>query len=95
MTERTPVLFRKFEGEVTAVFPTIPGDNDPLTMTCYAHIGQHGSAHEAWVRQAKPAVPTEYADLLEELQSIGYSNLVIRKRLSRRDRQARMRELAQ
>jgi hypothetical protein len=86
----TPVIFKKCEGEVTAVFPTLPGDMSEYTMTCYAHVGQHGIAHEQWVRSAKPAKPSEYADLLRELRGIGYDDLVIRKRLNPdRDRAAR------
>lgn len=90
----TPVIFKKFEGEVTALFPTIPGNNSPATMTCYAHIGQHGIADQMWAALAKPARPDEYADLLEELQSIGYDDLVIRRRMSRRDYETRKAELA-
>ena len=87
----TPVIFKKCEGEVTAVFPTLPGAvGDNYTMTCYAHVGQHGIASEAWVRGAKPAKESEYIDLLAELIRIGYDDLVIRRRLNPdRDRKAR------
>lgn len=76
----TPVIFKLCEGEVTACFPTIPGTNDPGTMTCYAHIGQHGSASLGFVQTAKPARPEQYANLLNELRSIGYDDLVIIRR---------------
>ncbi len=86
----TPVIFKKCEGEVTAVFPTLPGSDDIYTMTCYAHVGQHGIASEAWVRSAKPAKEIEYVDLLQELIRVGYDDLVICKRLNpSRDRVAR------
>lgn len=35
------------------------------------------------VNKTKLATPTEYAPLLSELKSIGYDNLVIRKRMAR------------
>lgn len=65
-----PVIFRRDGDEITAVFPTVPGTNDPSTMTCYAHIGQHGSCHADWVRSTSPSLPGDYAPLLAELRSI-------------------------
>lgn len=65
-----PVIFRKSESEVTAVFPTLPGTDDSTTMTCYAHIGQHGVCSLAWYRETTPARAEEYAPLLAELRSI-------------------------
>lgn len=87
----TPVIFKKCEGEVTAVFPTLPGAvGDEYSMTCYAHVGQHGIASEEWVRGAKLAKEREYTALLQELIQIGYDDLVIRRRLNPdRDRKAR------
>lgn len=70
--EETPVLFRWSDGEVTAVFPTIPADNSGRLMTCYAHIGQHSACHPAWLRDTRPAKPEEYADLKRELESAPY-----------------------
>lgn len=75
----TPTIFKKAGGEVFAAFPTEPGTNDPATMTSYAHVGQHGSAHMSYVASAKPAKPHEYADLLAELKSIGYNPKVMSK----------------
>jgi hypothetical protein len=76
----TPVLFRAdrhgpHKGEVTAVFPTIPGS--PGVMTCYAHIGQHSSCSLAWHRTTRAATPAEYTSLKRELESIGYSDLKV------------------
>ena len=79
----TPVIFRKFKtGEVLALFPTLPGTNDPHTCQSYQHIGQHGAA-SADCSYTKPATPAEYADLLRELVSIGYDDLKIVKRFTR------------
>jgi len=73
-----PVIFRKDkignnspiynEHEIVAVFPTEQGTNDPSTMSCYAHIGQHSSCSIGWYQRTKPAKPEEYASLLSELK---------------------------
>jgi hypothetical protein len=92
----TPVIFKldhDSKDRVTAFFPTIAGDMSPHTMSCYAHIGQHSTADESYVRAAKPASPDQYADLLAELRSIGYDDLKIIHRLSRYHRQAREEQL--
>lgn len=68
MQEVTPVLFRLSDGEVTAVFPTIPDGEGG--MMCYAHIGQHSGCSFGWYRTTKCAA--QYADLQAELESIGY-----------------------
>lgn len=71
--EKLPVIFRAersghFKGDVTAVFPTLEGN--PGEMTCYAHIGQHGSCSLGWYYRTRPAKPHEYAALLAELRGI-------------------------
>lgn len=73
--EQLPVIFRaeragEFAGEVTAVFPTLPGTNDSATFTVYAHVGQHSSASLDWYAQTRPATESEAAPLLAELRSI-------------------------
>lgn len=70
-----PVIFRAdrsgdFKGQVTAFFPTLPGDPDPWTCTCYAHVGQHGSASVDYYRTTRAATEAESADLLAELRRI-------------------------
>jgi len=72
-----PVIFRKSEGEVTAVFPTFDEGNG--LVACYAHIGQHGACCRGWYASTKAAKPSEYADLLAELRSIGYRPKVYRR----------------
>ena len=73
--EKLPVIFRAeragdFAGEVTAIFPTLPGTNDPATFTIYAHIGQHGTGARDWYAGTRPATESEAAPLLAELRSI-------------------------
>jgi len=94
----TPVIFKYEKGsrtQVFAVFPTLAGDDDPETMACYAHIGQHGTAHMAYVRECRPAPTSAYIPLLQELQSIGYDDLVIRSRMTYNDYRTRRDFLAQ
>ena len=69
----TKVVFRKFkEGDIIALFPRLPGTNDPYTCGSYMHIGQHGSTDPGIVNITELAKPTEYASLAKELRSIGY-----------------------
>lgn len=75
----TPVIFRKNDYGVTAVFPTLEADYAG-NMTCYAHIGQHSACSLGWYYTTKPAAETEYADLLQELKSIGYDDLKVYRR---------------
>ncbi|QPC91485.1 hypothetical protein [Mesorhizobium sp. INR15] len=74
----TPVLFRIDRSgkhrDVTAVFPTLPSDAAGRFMTCYAHIGQHGSASHQWyVSATRPATAAEYSALKSELESAPYN----------------------
>ena len=91
----TPVLFRcsrrkEPEGlaaSVTAVFPAEPADLEGRTMTCYARVGQHGACSGDWLATTRPATPAEYADLMCELESIGY-RLKVYARRTRQHREA-------
>lgn len=84
--DETPVLFRAersgdFKGDVTAVFPTLPGTNEFWTASCYAHIGQHGSCSKDWYWTTRPATPEEYASLKRELESapFGYRLKIVKR----------------
>jgi len=78
----TPVIFRKFkEGDVIALFPTIP-HSWKYDFTCYQHIGQHSGCEGIITELTKLCKPEEYRDLLEELISIGYDDLVVRKKIT-------------
>ena len=72
MSDLTPVIFRKSEREIVAVFPYDPGDISAVTMGCYAHFGQHAACAVEWYRTTKPATPEEYADLKRELEAAPY-----------------------
>lgn len=78
------VVFRHWEGEVIALFPTEPSDcRNWYNCDSYEHIGQHGGADPIWiVAHSRPAKPDEYRELARELRRIGY-RLTIRKRIAR------------
>jgi len=58
--------------EVLAVFPEI--EEKPKFVMCYAHLGQHSSAHIKHVKGLKPATEEQYKGLKEELENlIGYN----------------------
>lgn len=73
-SDKTRVIFRKFEGEVIALFPELPGDSNPYAACLsYQHIGQHSAACvNLTAEYTTPATPAEYADLKKELESLGY-----------------------
>lgn len=81
-TDQTIVVFRWDDGEVCALFPEIQGDSNGRYCSCYAHVGQHGSAdYTGYVARTRPATPDEYADLRAELESPPYGyRLDIRQR---------------
>ena len=71
--QKLTVLFRAnrsgaFKGDVTAVFPSLVEGRG--LVACYAHIGQHSACCLEWYRGTRPAAPTEYADLHQELTDI-------------------------
>jgi hypothetical protein len=78
-----PVIFRKWkDGEVIALFPTLPSDSDPwINCLSYLHVGQHGSANLDLINRTLPASQEEYQNLLDELLSIGYNDVKIYKRV--------------
>jgi hypothetical protein len=80
MENITKVVFRKFKGEILALFPEEPGTIDPITCSCYTHIGQHSSAgYYGVITSSEPATDAEAADLKAELESLGYSLQVYRR----------------
>jgi hypothetical protein len=73
----TPIIFRKFQrkfhnGEVIALFPYEPGNNDPATFLSFMHVGQHASAYHGIIGRTKPASEVEAHPLIVELTSSPY-----------------------
>jgi len=74
------VIFRKWpEGDVIALFPQIAASVDGHLCESYMHAGQHSPANPAIVRDTRPAKPTEYHKLLQELEQIGYNPVVVKR----------------
>jgi hypothetical protein len=90
--DETPVIFRierRKGGEVIAVFPCEPHDMEGRTMTCYAHIGQHGGCSHQFASSGRRATPAEYADLKAELEGDPYGyRLKVYKRVQPAHRKA-------
>jgi hypothetical protein len=91
--EGTTVLavFRRWRdnGDIIALFPEIPSDINGWYCDAYEHCGQHGGADFHGVVQAtKPVSLKEAADLIQELERIGYRLKPI-KRASHRVHEAR------
>lgn len=65
----TPTVYAFFPKEVY-----LP----PKKYLSYAHIGQHGGCSIVYARKCKKATPEQYADLKNELESIGYNLNIIK-----------------
>lgn len=78
-------LKHKIDGDIFAMFPQFnfnTGLYGNKQKMCYVHIGQHSSCAFDIHKQASdnpyiPAKPEEYADLLNELHQIGYTDIRI------------------
>ena len=78
----TNVVFRvwKDHPSTIALFPDKPADRYNILCQSYERLGQHGGAdYEGTMLATRKAKPEEYADLLSELESIGY-RLTIKSR---------------
>lgn len=94
MSSVTKVVFRvwkwKNESGVIALFPELP--TDPYGWYCesYMHVGQHaGADYERVIERTRPATEEEYADLMRELEDIGY-NLEVRQHETPQMREKRL-----
>lgn len=78
----TRVVFRKWKnGDIIALFPDEPWSRSSYMTTSYMHVGQHGAADYAGViTDTSPAQKNEYKDLLNELKTIGYTDLRVVQR---------------
>lgn len=78
----TRVVFKKWKnGDIIALFPDEPWSRSSYMTTSYMHVGQHGAADYAGViADTSPAQENEYKDLLNELKTIGYTDLRIVQR---------------
>lgn len=86
------VVFKIWKGEVVALFPELPGTNDPDTCLCYSHAGMHSTADVRAAGKQPYATKREYEPLLRELESGGYKDLKVVMKLGW-NRKARMKAL--
>lgn len=74
-TRITLVVFRRWRdnGDIIALFPELPADYQGRYCDAYEHVGQHGGADYQGVMQAtRPVSLEDAADLILELERIGY-----------------------
>ena len=69
--ERIRVVFKKFKGDIIALFPEIEESRDGKFIGSYMHIGQHSGASRDLLK-CRNAKPEDYKDLAQELRGIGY-----------------------
>ena len=78
----TKVIFRKFKenSAIIAIFPELGYPvytAQPHLYMSYMHIGQHGDCdYNHLLKITTPALSNECNDLLKELESIGYKNII-------------------
>lgn len=83
----TPVIYRKWRdtGDVIALFPTHPGTYEPSTCSSYMQLGQHAAADlRGVIRVTRPATRREARDIHRELRRVGYTDLRVMHRVSRK-----------
>jgi hypothetical protein len=76
---KTPVLFKRFQGSILALFPDELYNEDLYgnsQIMSYQIIGQHGAANVELITECENATPEEYEDIKNELTRLGY-NLII------------------
>jgi hypothetical protein len=94
--ETVDVIFRRWNSNhgIIALFPGLPGTNDPGSCLSYEHLGQHAAASVALTSaHTTPASESESAPLRRELEQIGYRLRVV-KRATRRHEATRRAEIA-
>ncbi len=90
-TPVTLVVFRRWRdiGTLIALFPDQPADYQGRYCDAYEHVGQHGGAdYHGVIEATKPVSDDEAADLIRELERIGYRLRPI-KRASYKHHEAR------
>lgn len=83
--EKLKVIYHKdADGNIIAFLPELPANRG--NVVCYAHTGQHGEASIEYYRDTKPALPSEYEPLHNELKGI-YNDveLSVKRRLTYAD----------
>jgi len=88
-SNKTRVVFRRFRGEVIALFPDIDGGFGYCLS--YARIGQHDAASRTLTRVSRPVDVSEpdAAALMRELTARGYNLHVIKRMTPQKPRRIR------
>jgi len=79
----TEAIFRKFpDGDIIAIFPYEICNLTKGFVSSYMKVGQHGAASLDLIQDTVPATEEEYSELKQELENLGYDDLVVKKRVS-------------
>lgn len=80
-TPTTLVILRRWNnGNIIALFPELPADYQGWYCDSYEHIGQHsGADYHGVIHATKPVSLEDAADLIRELERIGYRLKPIKK----------------
>lgn len=78
LNKYTEVVFKRFKGDIVALFPKEQFTHSRDSIMSYMHIGQHGEASKDLLK-CRNAKYEEYKPLMKELISIGY-NLKVRNK---------------
>jgi len=84
IAEKTKVIFRQFhDGDIIALFPEIPADNDGKYCQSYQITGQHGGASYAHIiKNTVRAVCADYKDTHKELEKLYGYKITVYHRLT-------------
>lgn len=84
-SSKTVVVFRMWDGEVIALFPTILATMERQHCLSFQHVGQHCAADPNFViRNSLPAKPLDYKGLKGELENQYGYELDVKKRYTRK-----------
>ena len=70
------------EKDIFAYFPQLVasrGKSGAVAKLSYSYLGQHSGCSPQYAKESRKATQSEYLPLLNELKSIGYTNLKICK----------------
>jgi len=76
----TKVIFRQFaDGDIIAIFPEIPADNNYNHCLSYQHTGQHGTCDVGIYHDTFKPYTGKIEPLIRELTAIGYKLQIVRR----------------
>ena len=73
-------VWREKDGDVFALFPALPADNDGYLCDSFQHLGGHGAANYGiCIDKSRPANAAQIAEMVADLRKIGYNPKVYQR----------------